>query len=139
MRCKVCGETDPTNFHRRLDGYQAKCKKCNSLAVCLYEHRKRFNFDVTLEELLFLFDNTKRCLYCGRIMEKGIGKNHDLSPTLDIIDPFKNRITAKDVHFICHQCNRTKSNRSHNEFVDFCQRVVKSFCTSTSSSSKNYI
>ena len=95
----------------------------------LSDHRKRgFQIVITNDELYHFYQMAiiNPCPYCGRMMRHGDGSSIDLSPTLDVIDPNRKRISVFDIQIICRQCNVTKSNRTHREFINYCKGVIES-------------
>jgi 5-methylcytosine-specific restriction endonuclease McrA len=90
----------------------------------LYNHAyKGMVVDVTIEEALNIYEDTEKCRYCGRIMEPGKG----LKPRAKTLDRINNeRILTKDnIQFICHQCNRTKGDRTHVQFLAYMRRALE--------------
>lgn len=87
--------------------------------------RKGMNVEVTLEEALEVYRATPYCRYCGRTMapSKGVCET---SVTLDRIDN-GNTLRKDNIQFVCHQCNLSKSNRTHDEYVAYMRNVLQNF------------
>ena len=100
-----------------LYAYQALSNKKNS---------GKFTIEISVEELALIAENTKVCPICGTTIDYSPrkGRIHDNSPSLDRMDNGQT-ITASNTWVICHQCNRTKSNRSIEEFVAYMDMAVK--------------
>lgn len=78
------------------------------------------------EELVLLAKNTQKCLYCGaNLIYKRTWENK-MTPygaSLDNRD-LKSNLNITDVDIICYSCNRTKSNRTKEEFLAYCRNVL---------------
>jgi len=87
-----------------------------------------YNVKVNRDYLEELRRNTKNCCYCNCKLKSGKKKLWAKSPTLDVIDGSKN-VTVGNIQVICHRCNMTKQNRTHEQFVDYCSNIVNKFPT----------
>ena len=86
--------------------------------------RTGYIVELTIDELTDMYICTPRCRYCGRNMSTGPGCAHPLSPTLDRTDN-SDVITMYNSQIICHNCNSTKSSRTHDEFVLYMEEVLQ--------------
>jgi 5-methylcytosine-specific restriction endonuclease McrA len=90
----------------------------------------RSGFDVRVEpsQLKELARNTTHCGICDCVLDwKGDRSNsNDKRPTLDRINN-ENLIAIDNIQIICRKCNRTKSDRTMSEFIDYCKSVTSRF------------
>jgi hypothetical protein len=102
-------------------------------AYATIAHKIRLGFDVKFltEDLTRLALKHEPCRYCGEALDYGCqGKLSPKSPSLDRIENVEAdafvpvELGIKDVQIICHKCNRTKSDRTHKEFIEYCEMVV---------------
>lgn len=85
-------------------------------------------------QLLFsskeLYPIAQRSIYCPLCNVKLLwrtGKgNSPHNPSLDRIDNGK-ILTIDSIQIICCKCNRTKSNRTMKEFVEYCKTIYEKF------------
>jgi len=101
---------------------------CNST---LYHHKKEgFNICITQEELKHIAKETLVCNICGCVLNwtpyTSNGKTQQNSPSLDRINN-DTIITKENIQIICHQCNRTKGERTMEEFINYCKMVVNKY------------
>jgi len=150
-KCTKCNETKAlTEFSPHKFGtlgVRAKCKKCYNIwarqyywadarrswvITCLSNHRRKNKYSIQLsyKELLDFVCNVDTCSFCNvsLLWEKKDGNKvlNDRSPTLDRIDN-ENIITKDNIQIICFRCNRTKGNRTMDEFVKYCQNIVNQY------------
>lgn len=95
----------------------------NVIRASLKNHERRgLKVKVTVEEALEVYRATPHCKYCGREMAPAKG----IQETSLSIDRINNEpVLRKDnIQFICHQCNMTKGNRTHEEFVAYMRNVL---------------
>ena len=89
-------------------------------------HKK---YDLRIDEYdLFNYAKDKgNCEYCDVGLEWSykdkIGKPKSNSPSLDRMNN-EEIITLDNIRICCHKCNTTKSNRTLQEFVDYCKKVI---------------
>jgi len=89
--------------------------------------RKGFEVLFTAEELLSIAEKTKHCPICNKPLDWEFDTGHnDYNPTLDRKDN-GNILTLDNTWIICHKCNRTKSNRTMGEFINYCKMVVNKY------------
>lgn len=88
--------------------------------------RKGYIVSITAAELLEFVDEIEFCPYCGEKLNWAPFKGNadPCSPSVDRKDNQKH-LTLENINIICVSCNRTKSARSHKEFVEYCKRIVK--------------
>lgn len=96
----------------------------------LSSHRSRgFIVNITLDECAALFENSKTCPICGKILRKTLeqtsthGAYHD-SASLDRINNEK-ILNNDNVWIICYECNIMKGEKSMKEFIECCDNIVK--------------
>ena len=66
---------------------------------------------------------TQECPYCGCEFNWAGERGDRDNPTLDRIDN-EGEIKPHNIQIICFRCNVTKQDRTHDEFVAYCKRVV---------------
>lgn len=88
--------------------------------------RKGYIVSITPLELLEYAKGIKQCPYCGKTLNwtPFKGNADPLSPSVDRRDN-QNHLTLENINIICVSCNRTKNDRSHVEFVEYCKRIVE--------------
>jgi len=143
--CKSCNQTLPeSEFHKNKstkDGLTWQCKTCKQNYKKKYEsggagrkktwtwrtllrHRDNgYNVIITKEDLYNLAELTTHCPYCGINLSWDNTKLSDNSPSLDRIDN-EQYLSPDNVEIICARCNRTKSNRTKKEFIEYCKTIV---------------
>lgn len=81
---------------------------------------------ITKEELVALALSTRTCGYCGCELKWGPGKFCTESPTLDRVDN-EHELRPDNVQIICQGCNRTKQDRTHEQFIAYCRAIAARF------------
>lgn len=92
---------------------------CNST---IQNHKKKYRVLFNRKELFNFVSNITQCRYCRCNMKYTGGKFSKQSATLDRIDN-EPILTLKNIQVICAQCNRTKGERTHREFINYCKQV----------------
>lgn len=98
-------------------------------SASLSNHRsKGYDVQITTDELEEMLKNTPECPYCGCkfTIGRGSGKILSSSASLDRIDNGKT-LTIDNTEIICYKCNRTKSDRTLAEFIEYCRRIVTKY------------
>lgn len=135
--CKNCIRTWESLY--RKSNPEVGRKSYNKWSVSHYRHKwaiktlhrhRKYGCDVLISvpELLSIAENTDFCFICNEPIDwsPGKGKPSPKSPTLDRIN--NGKIVSKDsVAIVCGLCNRTKSNRTLSEFIDYCKMVCNRF------------
>ena len=87
-----------------------------------------FTLQLTKHELEEMALKTDKCAICDVTLAWGYltGKAYKISPSLDRINNDK-VVTKDNVQILCVRCNRTKSDRTMNEFIEYCNLVAKRF------------
>ena len=86
----------------------------------------KFKFDLTLEQLLELWDKQKGlCAISGLEMTtiKGKGKM-PLNASIDSIQPGQD-YTISNIQLVCSHVNMMKSNLTEEELLEFCKAILK--------------
>lgn len=95
-----------------------------------YASHVRAAFDIRANgsELVKLAKKTTRCRICDCVLDwKGNRSNgNDRRPTLDRKNN-ESYISIDNVQIICRKCNRTKSDRTMSEFIEYCKNVANRF------------
>lgn len=88
-----------------------------------WNHQQKYEMKVTIEEVTEMGRRTTQCHLCGEELRWGMhGRSSDQSPSLDRINnTFV--LTEEDLWVICNLCNRTKSNRTLDEFIAYCRMI----------------
>jgi len=90
----------------------------------LLHHRQRgIDVELTVDELERMAKSTDNCVMCGKKFIWTNGSTLHDTPTLDRTNN-EQTIRKDNVLLICHQCNRTKGERTMKEFVDYCRKIV---------------
>jgi 5-methylcytosine-specific restriction endonuclease McrA len=87
-----------------------------------------YKIEIEHKELIELAKSTKECIYCGSKLnyERMTKKKLSEMPSLDRINGEK-KLTKLNVQIICRKCNTIKFDRTHQEFVEYCKKIVKKF------------
>lgn len=98
-----------------------------SMVVLVRKRGLGFDVRITFDELYQMVRNIKVCYYCGRnLVYRNKNRACDNSASLDRINNSK-IISKNTVRVVCIQCNKTKQNRTHNQFVEYCKKIVSKF------------
>ena len=87
---------------------------------------KKFNFDLTLEQVLDLYEKQNhKCALSGLEMTtiKGSGRLI-LNASIDRIDPGKD-YSISNIRLVCNHVNMMRSNLSDEELLMFCKNIVE--------------
>lgn len=90
-------------------------------------HRRRgATISVTRQYVTDLAEQTDNCVICGVTLDwlPGKGGPRPTSPSLDQIVPGQG-LREGNLQIVCHQCNRTKGERTMKEFIEYCQLVLR--------------
>jgi len=109
---------------------ESKERLPNNIWVQYAIHRKKvrgFKVLFTWQELVQVVEQTPSCRYCGVALDytpfHGYGRRH--APSLDRVDNIQSGdMRLEDVQIICYQCNTTKCDRSHVDFMEYCKKVA---------------
>jgi hypothetical protein len=137
------------------DGHESSCKVCRRKKIKAWHHEnpdkckgygerrgifkayayqalankraaKKYEISLTVDELTEMATITEVCPICGATLDYSFrkGKILDNSPSLDRKD--NSLVVSKNnCWIVCHQCNRTKSNRSVDEFVAYMENAFR--------------
>lgn len=98
-----------------------------SIYATLYNHKVAgYDVQVTVDEVIEVYNRTNECRYCGRTMvhSTGRGSHSPTSPSLDRMDNGM-VITKDNIQYICKECNTRKGNRTHEEYIAYAKRVLE--------------
>jgi hypothetical protein len=137
--CKQCDRDriyawrikNPEKFkaiHKKYYTTKDNRKNYCSAAIQHKRNSKKYEVIITSKELLAIAISTVYCPICGTKINYERGKckiSHD-SPSLDRINNEK-ILTKENCWIICQRCNTTKSDRSMNDFIEYCNTVIKKF------------
>jgi len=87
-----------------------------------------FNINISINMLTKLAIGTKRCPYCRvrlKYRNKVHGGRRD-SASLDRIHNGKS-IDKDNIQILCMRCNATKHDRTHEEFVKYCNMICEKY------------
>lgn len=120
-------QKDPEDFNKRKKYYTNRsgidiyCQR----ALGAKRDNKRYKVTITTAELRDIAIKTEVCPICGGTLDYSRGKGTilDNSPSLDRKNN-EDVLTKDNVWIICNKCNRSKSNRTIKEFIDYCQMVA---------------
>ena len=91
-------------------------------------HHKESGFIIRIStrELEELAKASTFCPICDAPLLWGKNKVGSRSPTLDRKNN-ENFLFLDNVWIICNLCNRTKSNRTFKEFIEYCEKITNKF------------
>ena len=135
--CKECKNEYAKNYHllhplerynRRRAFAAAHPHRLRASRSLSYHRYKGDKINISVDDAEELFAKTTHCNICGCKLNvnertKVIVSN---SPSLDRINN-ENELRIDNVWIICNNCNITKSSRTLNEFIDYCEFVYKKF------------
>jgi len=135
-RCKSCENESKQEYNRKHPDKKSRWNKqwrTRNLVEAwamdtLYKHGKNgYKIEISNECLVDIAKITTRCEICGTELKWiSDGKISLDSPTLDRLHN-SDVINKDNIQIICLKCNTTKHNRSMDEFVDYCEHVVRKF------------
>ena len=88
----------------------------------------RFTVTLTIEQLEVKATHTTHCPICGCELQYGQKQKRapiPCSPSLDRLDN-EDLVANENTWIICYKCNQTKSNRTYEEFIEYCKIVIES-------------
>lgn len=92
----------------------------------LKNHKVNCKVCITTEELFEFIKEQDTCEICGCKLEWHSPKMCSISPTLDRIDN-EDYITLDNIQLICHRCNRSKTDRTMKDFIEYCKMVADKY------------
>lgn len=136
-RCKSCDSIRkkkiPKEHTRKVSLQWANKNPLRKWMHGTLSQHKRLGFIVNFsndEFLKWLERQPKKCNYCGAELNfthgTKDGKVIKTSPTLDRINN-ETVLTLENIQLLCHSCNATKQDRGHDEFINYCNELVKKF------------
>jgi len=134
--CKLCSSIMQKEYieRNRKQYYQMKNRwivdhlhRTWAMKARAQKRNRGYDVRITNDELEQVAKKTKVCRYCGRqLVYINKDKRRHNSASLDRID--NGKIVSKDtVQIICNQCNATKQDRTHNQFVEYCGGIIEKF------------
>lgn len=114
-RKKSFNDDVETFFTRLLNGCRSRARRSDN-----------FNFDLTLEQVLDLYEKQQhKCALSGIEMTTIKGSGHlILNASIDRIDPGKD-YTLSNIRLVCSHINMMRSNLSDDELLTFCKSIVE--------------
>lgn len=134
--CRDCANSRSKAWKTNHPTYQRERTKKQGMFLSwannvIYNHRQRkIEILCDADDLAQKAQSTISCEICQRTLSWGT-VNTDLSPTFDNRDCLST-IRLDQCLILCNQCNRTKSNRTLDEFVIYCHEVINQFNEVTS-------
>lgn len=128
-RCLKWKKDNPAASNRSNLKWRKNNYENNWAIATLCQHRTRGNTtNISSKELCEIARNTKHCYICGKLLDWSSGKKvtKENSASLDRINN-DNFISKENISIVCHSCNRTKSNRTMDEFLFYCKVVLERF------------
>ena len=90
-------------------------------------HKDRgFVVEMTRKELEYMARITTNCFYCDTALKYRNGKFAKNSATVDRNNNEFN-LNLQNIRIICNFCNRTKGERDHKQFIEYCKNIVSNF------------
>ena len=133
--CKECNNKrrraehakNPEKFVQRHRNYLENHREREWAWHVSRHHKDRgISVELSIDELEEMAKRSPNCGLCG----KKLCWNHHITKTdSPSIDRSDNELSMKkdNTMIICHQCNRTKGERSMKEFVEYCNLIAKKF------------
>ena len=90
----------------------------------LHDHRKK-GIEVIGSITEYTHTYTGECAYCGEEFDI-FSSNRHRTGSIDRKSN-SNIMTPDDVQWLCNQCNRTKADRSHEEFIEYVKTLYKKY------------
>lgn len=114
-------EIDKAHHYKWVDAHPHR----NWATRSINRHKEQFVVEIDLDWLEKKAIETEVCPFCGVDLYYGRGKGYDRTntPTLERLDN-GNIITEQNAIIICYKCNATKSNRTIEEFIAYCKKVI---------------
>lgn len=121
-QCKKCQLIYSTERNKRIKNEDIKMYWCKNV---LTGHRD-YSINITVLELYDIIKDLENCPICGCKFDWWASKTYSNKPSLDRTnnDDF---IDDTNIQVICHSCNRTKSNRTMKEFIEYCTMVADKY------------
>ena len=94
----------------------------------LSRHRKKGHVtEISTSELTKIAKNAHVCAYCGCELDWSTYKDGKPVPNSPSLDRIGNGLIIRqnNIQIICLQCNTTKFNRTHDDFILYCKKVVE--------------
>jgi hypothetical protein len=90
----------------------------------LNEHKRKFNVEISQDDLVAIAKNTPRCQICDILLKWEYGKGRQMnSPTLDR-KYNEDHINKDNIMLLCNRCNVSKGNGTLQEYIDHCKKVA---------------
>jgi hypothetical protein len=138
--CKECSNKIATEWRKEhhedtllaVKKYREKeenrFKMWSSQTISDHKIRKN-NVSIDKKELTRKAEITTNCRYCDTELDYTRGNKFGSkfnSPSLDRIDNDIN-MNINNTQIICHKCNTIKQNMTHNEFIEYCNKISIKF------------
>ena len=104
----------------------------NWARMCLASHKSNgYDVQIELTQLVEVATKATECPLCGCTLnwEYGVGSKWD-GPSLDRINN-ESHMTMDNTAIICRSCNVTKRDRTMQEFLAYCMKVIQRASPST--------
>ena len=127
------------NSNRNCRGVVYYCKPCYSIireefkvknpyrnwAQRTHSSHKRCGYKINCssEDIEKLASESKNCPFCEKELNWNNNKMSHDSPSLDRLDNSE-ELNLSNIMVICQQCNSTKSNRSLDGFLEYCEKII---------------
>ncbi|MBC8522211.1 MAG: hypothetical protein H8D26_09560 [Methanomicrobia archaeon] len=131
--CKSCSnEVEKERRKKYPERYRKRDKRFREerpfyiwAQASLRKHREKgIKIEMNIKELEEMVINIDRCPLCGCKLKRSNGKGPERnSPTLDRVNN-ESEVRKDNIMIICHQCNKTKGERTLKEFIDYCKHIA---------------
>lgn len=121
-RCIIC----ETIVATKKELYCKTCRPFNKWAHTRIAHKKGLGIKINFSAkwLTKKAHDTTHCELCGKELVYNAEGSYANFASLDRINNDE-ILTEDNTWIVCYQCNTTKSNRTLEEFLDYCKRITE--------------
>lgn len=120
----ICIECHSSNRRIKKATRPFETRLRDKIQNTLSSHRRR-GFEVIGSWKEYTHTYTEGCNYCGFVFDI-FSKDRFETGSMDVVNP-KKIITPDNVQWLCHRCNGSKQDMSHDEYVRHCQMMVDKY------------
>lgn len=108
--------------YKWIDGHPQR----NWTIRTINRHKEKYSVEFDIDWLTAKALETITCEFCGKTLFWGRGRGtlKKDSPTLERLDN-ELILTKTNIAIICHECNRTKGDRTFNDFINYCGKIYE--------------
>ncbi len=123
------GKNNKTVWKNTQKIYRESTPKRRWCTYTLYHHKRNgFVVNISHDEMCKIVELINNCNICDCELDWGLGghkkgKTLPNSPTLDRVNNEK-IINKNNIMIMCFRCNKTKHDRTIEEFLEYCKMVI---------------